>query len=70
MTRRVSWNFGADRFATSFLEAEGRLGAAMGEREAAIRAYSRYLALRRNAEPELQGKVDRVRAELEALTGG
>jgi tetratricopeptide (TPR) repeat protein len=46
---------------------EGRLAALNGDREGAIRAYRRYLALRSGAEPRLQPQVAQVRAELEAL---
>ena len=46
---------------------EGRLAALNGDREGAIRAYRRYLALRSGAEPALQPQVAQVRAELAAL---
>jgi tetratricopeptide (TPR) repeat protein/TolB-like protein len=46
---------------------EGRLAALNGDRDGAIRAYRRYLALRSGAEPKLQRQVTQVRAELEAL---
>jgi tetratricopeptide (TPR) repeat protein len=46
---------------------EGRLAALNGDREGAIRAYRRYLALRSGAEPRLQPQVAQVRAELEGL---
>jgi hypothetical protein len=46
---------------------EGRLAALNGDREGAMRAYRRYLALRSGAEPRLQPQVAQVRAELEAL---
>jgi len=46
---------------------EGRLAALNGDREGAIRAHRRYLALRSGAEPRLQPQVAQVRAELEAL---
>jgi hypothetical protein len=46
---------------------EGRLAALNGDREGAIRAYRRYLALRSGAEPRLQRQVAQVRAQLEAL---
>jgi eukaryotic-like serine/threonine-protein kinase len=46
---------------------EGRLAALNGDREGAVRAYRRYLALRSGAEPRLQPQVARVRSELQAL---
>jgi hypothetical protein len=46
---------------------EGRLAALNGDRNGAIRAYRRYLALRSRAEPRLQPQVAQVRADLEAL---
>ncbi len=70
MTRRTVWNIGGDRYASTFLRDEGRLAAALGEREAAIRASTRYLAMRADPEPELIPEVERIRAELAALTGG
>ncbi|MBA3560881.1 MAG: hypothetical protein H0W30_20085 [Gemmatimonadaceae bacterium] len=48
---------------------EGRLAAATGDREGAIRAYSHYLALRENAEPSLAHQVAQVRAEFQKLIG-
>jgi serine/threonine-protein kinase len=46
---------------------EGRLAALTGDREGAIRAYRRYLALRADPEPRLRPQRDRVVAELGAL---
>ena len=51
------------------LREEGRLAALAGDREGAIRAYSRYLALRYNPEPSIKPAVDSVRAELARLVG-
>jgi tetratricopeptide (TPR) repeat protein len=53
-------------YVTYHLE-EGQLAALSGDREGAIRAYRRYLALRSGAEPRLQPQLAAVRAELEAL---
>jgi predicted negative regulator of RcsB-dependent stress response len=68
-TRRTLWNIGGDAYASAFLHQRGRLAAALGEREEAIRVYTRYLQMRANAEPEVQPQVDSVRAELAALQG-
>jgi hypothetical protein len=46
---------------------EARLAALSGDREGAIRAYRRYLAIRSGAEPRLESQIAQVRAELEAL---
>jgi serine/threonine-protein kinase len=50
-----------------YLREQARLGAATGDREAAITAYRRYLRLRANAEPALARDLAIVRAELEKL---
>jgi len=52
---------------STHLREQGRLAAALGEREAAIRAYRRYMKLRPNPEPALKADVAAVRAELERL---
>ena len=49
------------------LREEGRLAAATGDRPAAVRAYTHYLALRPSPEPSVQHEVDAVRAELARL---
>ena len=49
------------------LRDEARYAARTGDREGATRAYRHYLALRKDAEPGLQGQVHAARAELEAL---
>jgi len=55
------------RFLSSYLREEGRAAAAVGHREAAIRAYRHYLALRYDPEPTIKPDVEQVRAELAAL---
>ena len=50
-----------------YLREQARLGAAAGDREAAIAAYRRYLRLRANAEPVLARDLAMVRSELEKL---
>ena len=52
---------------STLLREEGRLAALVGEREAAIHAYAKYLALRSHPEPRLAPEVARVRAALAAL---
>ncbi len=47
---------------------EGRIAAEAGDTAGAIRAYERYLRIRDNVEPRLRPEVQRVRAELAALT--
>ncbi len=64
--RRVFDLFTIPAYVTYHRE-EGRLAALNGDREGAIMAYRRYLALRSGAEPRLQPQVAQVRAELEAL---
>jgi hypothetical protein len=54
-------------FLSTFLQKEGRLAGLAGDRDAAIRAYHHYLALRPRAEPALAPGVDRVREELASL---
>jgi tetratricopeptide (TPR) repeat protein len=51
----------------TYLREQGRLGAAAGDREAAIAAYRRYLRLRARHEPALDRDVATVRSELEKL---
>ena len=51
----------------TYLREQGRLGAAVGNREAAITAYRRYLRLRARHEPALDRDVAIVRSELEKL---
>jgi len=52
---------------STFLREEGRLAALTGDRESAIRAYRKYLALRADAEPIRAPEVARVRAALDSL---
>ena len=47
---------------------EGRIAAEAGDTAGAIRAYERYLRIRDNVETRLRPEVQRVRAELAALT--
>jgi len=51
----------------TYLREQGRLGGLVGDREAAIAAYRRYLRLRARHEPTLDRDVATVRAELEKL---
>lgn len=54
-------------YRTTRLEIMGRVAAAAGDTAAAVQAYRGYLALRRDAEPALADRVDRVRGELANL---
>jgi hypothetical protein len=54
--------------ATAWAE-EGRLAEAMADSTSARRAYTRYLALRGEPEPEVAPRVDSVRRRLERLAG-
>jgi tetratricopeptide (TPR) repeat protein len=47
----------------------GRLAELAGDRERAIEAYSRYLALRSDPEPSVVPEVEQVRQALARLTG-
>jgi hypothetical protein len=51
----------------TLLREEGRLAAKTGDRDGAMRAYRKYLALRADAEPKLAPQVARVRAALDSL---
>jgi hypothetical protein len=64
--RRAFDNWPDPVYMTVYRE-EGRLAALNGDREGAIRAYRRYLALRSRPEPRLQPQVAQVRADLQAL---
>jgi tetratricopeptide (TPR) repeat protein len=55
-------------YATTEFREEGRLAEAVGERDAAIKAYTRYLAIRADAEPALAGEVELARNALTRLT--
>ena len=57
------------RFLSSHLREEGRAAASAGHREAAIRAYQHYLALRYDPEPSIKAEVEQVRADLALLIG-
>ncbi len=59
--------FGNDIMISTYLREAGRLAALTGDRQAAIRAYSRYLELRPDPEPAVKPVVDAVRAELARL---
>jgi len=52
---------------STFLREEGRLAAKTGDRAGAIRAYTKYLALRADPEPALAPQVARVKAALDSL---
>ena len=64
--RRRSWGLVCPSYVVYHRE-EGRLAALTGDTTGAIRAYRRYLALRSDAEPRFQAKVQQVRSALAAL---
>jgi eukaryotic-like serine/threonine-protein kinase len=59
---------GLEPVAVTYHRDQGRIAALAGDTVGAIRAYERYLRIRADAEPRLQPEVQRVRAELAALT--
>ncbi|GAC1477699.1 MAG: hypothetical protein NVS1B4_20720 [Gemmatimonadaceae bacterium] len=67
MVRAAQWHFAPAYLATA-LRDEGRLANATGDHDAARRAYAHYLALRSHPEPEVQGEVNAVRAELARIS--
>ena len=68
-SRRRHLALGSPQFAgiAATLLLEARLAAALGDREAAIRAYGGYLLWRQNPEPRLIPQRDSARAELARL---
>lgn len=54
-------------FRSTFLRTQARLAARVGNREEAIEAYRDYLALRSEAEPAMDGEIERTKQELRAL---
>jgi len=66
IVRRGRWYYPPRLLGTQLRE-EGRLAAALGDRQGAIRAYERYLALRSDPEPQLLPARDSVRAEVDRL---
>jgi tetratricopeptide (TPR) repeat protein len=58
--------FGANP--SSYLRAEGRLAARVGEHDIARRAYAEFVRLWSDAEPALADEVEEVKAELARLT--
>jgi hypothetical protein len=51
------------------LRTEGRLATLAGDKKAAVRAYTHYLALVNRPEPRIQPIVNQVRQELGRLVG-
>ncbi len=64
--RPYDWDTGP-LYLTTYLREQGRLDALGGDRDGAIAAYRRYLALRAGADPAFRAVDDSVRAELAAL---
>ncbi|HLB36602.1 MAG TPA: serine/threonine-protein kinase [Gemmatimonadales bacterium] len=67
--RRFRYFFTYTPFLSTHYREAGRLSELAGQREQAIDAYTRYLALRRDPEPALKPEVDKVRQALARLTG-
>ena len=65
--RRREYFIGRPPLLSTYLLEEGRLAALTGDREGAIAAYRKYLALRADAEPSVAKGVESVRAELRRL---
>jgi hypothetical protein len=53
--------------AAAIAREEGRIAALAGDREGAIRAYRKYLAIRVEPDPSLKPEVEQVRRELARL---
>jgi tetratricopeptide (TPR) repeat protein len=68
--RRRPYFIGWQPFLAASLRHEGRLAAAIGDREGAIRAYEHHLALRYAPEESLRASADSVRGELARLQSG
>lgn len=68
-TRRRVYMLSTGVYYSTMLREEGRLAALVGDRDGAISAYQRYLALRWDPEPALAPEVAEIRAELAKLVG-
>jgi hypothetical protein len=64
--RALGWSFYSQMRPALFKE-EGDLAALVGDTAGAIDAYTRYLNLRTDPDPELRPQVDSVRMALERL---
>ena len=64
---RFRYGLGYPHYMSAYLREGGRLAALAGDREQAIDRYTRYLALRENAEPAVADEVARVRLALDSL---
>jgi len=67
--RRRLYHAGEPWYLSTQLREEGRLAGLTGDREGAIRAYTHYLELRSDPEPEVLPEVQAVRDELTRLLG-
>jgi tetratricopeptide (TPR) repeat protein len=68
--RRRLYDVAEPLFLSTYLREEGRLAALTGDTAGAVRAYRHYLVLQADPEPAAWPRVQRVRAELAALTRG
>ena len=66
--RRRSYMAGWPRYLATAWREEGMLAEALGDVDAALKAYERFLALRGNPEPAAQPAVDDVRQRMTKLT--
>ena len=67
LRRRPYRSRDAREFLTTYLREEGRLAAAVGDREGAARALRRFLTIREGADPVLRPQLDSVRALLASV---
>jgi hypothetical protein len=67
VVRRRFYHSGWPYYLSTGLREEGRLAALTGDRDGAIRAYTHYLELRSDPEPEVLPEVEAVRDELARL---
>ena len=65
--RRPYFTAEARSFLTTFLREEGRLAAAVGDREGAAKALRHYLVLRQGADERLRPQIDSVRELLASV---
>ena len=66
---RETWATFTEHFGAHFARERGRLAALTGDTALARQEYGYYLAMRAQADPELQAEVAEVRAAYEALGG-
>lgn len=70
LERRIRFGGTAEVYEPTIWRAQGRLAVEAGDTAQAIRAYRRYLKIRRDVEPEVMPEVEAVRTALAQLLGG